>query len=90
MTWADSKISYERIGGVFLSFSIISSLALGLFVHHAFYLVQVGIACNLIQSSITEKCLIKSALIKVGFLGEKDLGRNEVLSSLKLNGELDD
>lgn len=85
-TFKKSGISYERVSSVVISLSMISALLLGLFVHKAFFLIQVGMACNLIQSAITEKCMFKNILISLGFSGEKDLGRNEILISTSNNG----
>jgi hypothetical protein len=77
------KISHERIGRGLAGSSIILFCLLGIFVHPYFHLFNLLISLNLLQSAFTDKCLIKSTLISLGFPGERELGKRDGTHSLK-------
>ncbi|PCJ62256.1 MAG: hypothetical protein COA79_04125 [Planctomycetota bacterium] len=66
------KISHERVGRILAGVSVIFTVILALLIHPLFYIGLAGIGINLVQSGITNQCLIKDLLIKLGFPGEAD------------------
>jgi hypothetical protein len=70
-------MTHERAGRILAGFTVLGALALGYF-HHPLWLIAVGgAAFNLALSGITDRCLVKDLLIRLGFPGERDLGRAE-------------
>lgn len=74
-TWINnSGVSHERFSRILVGSSVLSILAMGYFFNPYCYYLFLALAINLIQSGITEKCLVKDLLIKIGFKGERELG----------------
>ncbi|PCJ62348.1 MAG: hypothetical protein COA79_04590 [Planctomycetota bacterium] len=72
-----SGISVERVARVLVGTSVLLILVSGYFLHMGFYLFFIGMALNLIQSGITDKCVVKNILEKIGFVSERKLGKSE-------------
>jgi hypothetical protein len=76
--------THERAGRVVAGVSLLGSLALGYFHHPAWLLLTAGTAANLVLSGLTDRCAVKNLLIRIGFPGERDVGRaEEIMSSRK-------
>jgi hypothetical protein len=72
-----SRMTHERVGRLLAGVVVIASLGLA-YVHHPLWLLGVaGTALNLVLSAITDRCAVKSLLIRMGLPGERDLGRAE-------------
>lgn len=71
-------LTHERIGRVLVGVSVLTGIGLSL-VSPWFLLISAGTALNFATSGITDRCLVKSLLIRMGFPGERDLGRAEGL-----------
>jgi len=69
------RMSHERVGRMLAGASTLAILALGYLHHPAWLLLAAGIALNLFVSGITDRCPVKSLLIRLGLPGERDLGR---------------
>lgn len=67
------QLTHERVGRSLAGLSILLFTFIAYFFDIGFLAVTTLIALNLIQSGITNKCLVKSMLIKLGFPGEKEL-----------------
>jgi len=74
-----SDLTHERIGRVLVGASVLTGIGLSL-VSPWFLLVSAGTALNLAISGITDRCPVKSLLLRMGFPGERDLGRAEGLA----------
>ncbi len=77
--FASKHFSHERFGRGLAGLFVLVSAGLGL-VHTPYWLfVTLGIAINLMISSLTDRCPVKSLLVRLGVPGERDLGRAEAL-----------
>ena len=57
--------------------SLLAALALG-YLHHPSWLALGALgALNLAVSAVTDRCAVKTLLIRLGFPGERELGRAE-------------
>ena len=72
-----APISHERVGRVLAGLSLMGALALALTVSPWFLLAVAGMALNLALSGITDRCAVKSLLVRLGVPGERDIGRAE-------------
>ncbi len=79
-----SDLTHERIGRVLVGVSVLTGIGLSP-VSPWFLLISAGTALNLAISGITDRCPVRSLLLRMGFPGERDLGRAE---SLTLAGEV--
>ena len=70
-------ISHERFGRGLAGISVLISTALGYHFSPYWLLVTMAIALNLTISSLTNRCPIKSLLVRLGLPGERDIGRAE-------------
>jgi hypothetical protein len=73
--------THERAGRILAGLSFLAVLALGWWASPWFLLGGVGVALNLILSGITDRCAVKSLLVKVGLPGERDVGHAEARAS---------
>jgi ubiquinone/menaquinone biosynthesis C-methylase UbiE len=73
-------LTHERAGRILAGVALLASLFLAQLVSPWFLLAAAGTALNLVLSGITERCMIKSLLIRMGFPGERDVGRAEALA----------
>jgi hypothetical protein len=71
------QFTHERAGRLLAGLSVVFLTALGYFHHPLWMLGLVGTAMNLILSSMTDRCVVKNLLIRLGLPGERDLGRAE-------------
>ncbi len=72
-----APISHERVGRVLAGLSLMGALALALTVSPWFLLAVAGTALNLVLSGVTDRCAVKSLLVRLGVPGERDIGRAE-------------
>lgn len=72
--------THERAGRVLVGLSVLTSVGLSL-LSPWFLLAAAGTALNFAISGITDRCLVKSLLIRMGFPGERDVGRAEGIMS---------
>ncbi len=70
-------MTHERAGRILAGISVAVAAALAYFHHPLWMLAAGGIALNLILSGITDRCVVKDLLIRMGLPGERDLGRAE-------------
>jgi hypothetical protein len=75
---SSSTLTHERLGRVLAGLTVLAGLGLGL-LNAWFLLIAAGTAINLVLSGVTDRCVVKKLLIRMGFPGERDLGRAEVL-----------
>ena len=69
--------THERAGRILAGTSLLACLFLAQLVSPWFLLAAAGTALNLVLSGITDRCLVKNLLIRMGLPGERDLGRAE-------------
>ncbi|MFH1022799.1 MAG: methyltransferase domain-containing protein [Planctomycetota bacterium] len=74
---ASRQMTHERAGRILAGASLLASLVLAQVVSPWFRLVAAGTGMNLALSGITNRCAVKNLLIRIGFPGERDLGRQE-------------
>ncbi len=67
--------SHERVGRLLAGAGVLFFSALAWLANPAWIIAIILIALNLTQSAVTERCGVKSLLIRLGFKGERDLGR---------------
>ncbi|MFH1022283.1 MAG: methyltransferase domain-containing protein [Planctomycetota bacterium] len=77
---AARQMTHERAGRILAGASLLASLVLAQVVSPWFLLVAAGTGMNLALSGITNRCAVKNLLIRLGFPGERDLGRAEALA----------
>lgn len=65
----------ERMGWLLLGILLLGSTALGYIHNPAWLLVLAGIAYNLVQSSLTDRCVLDTILTRPGFTGEREMKR---------------
>lgn len=67
--------SCERAGRILAGCGFIAGAIFG-YVHHPawFFIMGFGTAFNLILSGITDRCAVKSMLVKLGLPSERELG----------------
>lgn len=70
-------ISYEQVSHVILGLLLLGITALAYWHSPLWLLALIIIGVNLIQSSLTGWCVVKSLLVAIGIPGERDLGRQE-------------
>ncbi|MFH1024404.1 MAG: DUF2892 domain-containing protein [Planctomycetota bacterium] len=75
-------MTHERTGRILAGVSVAGAVALGYFHHPLWLLAAVGTGLNLVLSGITDRCVVKNLLVRMGFPGERDLGRREVLTRM--------
>jgi hypothetical protein len=75
-------VTHERIGRLIAGVSLLASVALGYFHHPAWLLLAAGTAINLAVSGLTGHCPVKRLLLRMGFPGERDVGRAEAIGQL--------
>ncbi len=68
-------MTHERAGRMIAGFSTATAATLAWLHHPAWLLAAAGVGLNLILSAITDGCVVKSLLIRLGLPGERDLGR---------------
>ena len=74
---ANKPVSFERVGNALVGVLILALIALTL-CHSRHWLWGLAImAGNLIVTAIADRCPVKSLLIRLGMVGERDLGRAE-------------
>ncbi|HOX06588.1 MAG TPA: DUF2892 domain-containing protein [Planctomycetota bacterium] len=71
-------LTHERVGRVLAGLTVLAGFGLGL-LNAWFFLIVAGTAINLVLSGVTDRCVVKNLLIRMGFPGERDVGRAEVL-----------
>jgi hypothetical protein len=75
-------LTHERAGRMLAGAAVLACLALAWLLSPWFLLGVAGTALNLVVSAVTDRCAVKSLLIKLGLPGERDLGRAEALVCL--------
>ena len=79
-------MTHERLGRLLAGNSVLMAVTLAYF-HHAAWLLAVAVtAINLIQSALTDRCPVKSLLIRFGLPGERELGCAESLAKAREEG----
>ena len=73
--------THERAGRVLAGATMLLAVALGFLHHPGWLLVAAGTGLNLVLSGITDCCAVKRLLIRMGFPGERDVGRAEAIRS---------
>jgi radical SAM superfamily enzyme YgiQ (UPF0313 family) len=76
-----SKVSHERVGSVLAGVSVLLTVALGFFHSPWWLLSTAGLCVSMIVTAVTNRCVVKNLLIRMGVPGERDLGREEALAS---------
>ena len=71
-------LTHERVGRVLAGLTVLAGIGLGL-LNAWFLLIVAGTAVNLVLSGATDRCVVKNLLIRMGFPGERDVGRAEAL-----------
>ncbi len=72
-----TPITHERFGRGLAGASVLLTATLG-WLHSPHWLwVTMGVALNLTFSALTDCCPVKSALMRMGMPGERDVGRAE-------------
>ena len=71
-------LTHERVGRVLAGLTVLAGLGLGL-LDAWFLLIAAGAAANLVLSGVTDRCAVRNLLVRMGFPGERDVGRAEVL-----------
>ena len=79
---ARKPLTCDRLGRLLAGGSVLGALALAQWVSPWFLLVVVGTALNLLVSGITDRCAVRSLLIRMGFPRERDVGRAEAAASM--------
>lgn len=74
-------LTHERAGRLLAGAAVLVSVAMALLVSPWFLLGAAGTAVNLMLSGITDRCAVKSLLVRMGLPGERDLGRAEATLS---------
>jgi hypothetical protein len=67
------------VGRILASASLLVSLVLAHAVSPWFLLIAAGTAFNLALSGVTDRCVVKNLLVRMGLPGERDVGRAEAL-----------
>ena len=71
-------MSHERLGRILAGVSVLFTGSLAV-LHDPIWAVGIaGIALNLVVSGITDRCVVKNLLVRLGVPGERDLGRQRV------------
>jgi hypothetical protein len=70
-------MTHERAGRALAGTSILLFLGLGYFINSVFYIFVMAICFNLIQSAFTNKCIVKTILIRLGLPGEAEMALQE-------------
>jgi hypothetical protein len=76
---AAEPVVRERIGNMLAGLSVLATVLLGYFHSPLWLLGTAGIALNLMVTSVVNRCVVKSLLVRLGIPGERDLGRAEGL-----------
>jgi len=71
------RFSCERAGRILTALAVSSATVLGLLHHRLWFLVVAGTALNLLVSGIADRCMVRNALVRMGFPRERDLGRTD-------------
>ncbi len=72
-------ITHERFGRGLAGVAVMVTATLGIMHSPHWLWVTMGVAFNLTFSAVTDRCPVKSALIRMGMIGERELGRAEAL-----------
>ena len=80
-------MSHERLGRILAGATLLAASALAHFVSPWFLLVAAGTGLSLAISGLTDRCPIKKLLIRMGFPGERDVGRAEAIKSAPPSSE---
>ena len=72
-----NPVTHERLGRILAGVAVLVTVALGFFHHPLWLLLTAGAALNLAVSGITDRCVVKDLLIRMGLPGERDVGRAE-------------
>jgi hypothetical protein len=75
-------ITRERIAMMVLGGSVLLCAAMGTFHHRGWLLVLCLIGLNLVQSSVTGKCVFNYLLMKMGIPGEREVGWRDAMDGL--------
>ena len=78
---AKPTFTHERAGRLLSGAALLIGLTLALTISPWFLLAVGGTGLNLVLSGITDRCAVKSLLIKLGLPGERDIGRAEATSA---------
>ncbi|MBA4387133.1 MAG: hypothetical protein C0404_04070 [Verrucomicrobia bacterium] len=80
-------VSHERIGRILAGSIVVIASLLGCLVHPLLFIViGIGTGLNLILSGITDKCAVKSLLIRMGFPGEREIGAEDAAAKRQSHG----
>lgn len=86
-----TRWSRERLARLLTGISISIFLLLTFIYGRVWLIPLVSVGLNMLQSGITEKCLIKYLMVRMGIPGERDMGRiegqNMVVSRFSHSGE---
>ena len=77
MTAERRPLTHERAGRILAGSAVLTGLVLAQLVSPWFLLAAAATALNLVVSAITDRCAVKSLLIRLGLPGERELGRAE-------------
>jgi hypothetical protein len=76
--------THERAGRLLAGAAVLVSLLLAQTASPWFLLAAAGTGLNLVLSAITDRCAVKSLLIRLGLPGERDIGRAESMRATTL------
>jgi hypothetical protein len=68
-------LTHERVGRFLAGLSVIATVTLAWLWSPWCLLATAAVAMNLVVSAITDRCVVKNLLIRLGFPGERDVGR---------------
>ena len=77
----DRPVSYERVGNALVGVLVMTTVGLGYGHSPYWFLGTAAIAANLIVTAVLDRCVVKTLLIRLGMVGERDLGRAEIMGA---------
>ena len=76
-------VTHERLGRALAGGAVLICLTLGWLLHPIWLIGAALTSGNLILSAITDRCAVRSLLIRLGLPGERDVGRAEACENLE-------
>ena len=68
-------LTHERVGRFLAGTGVLATVVMAQIHNPAWMVITGAIALNLLVSGITDRCKVKTLLVRMGFPGERDLGR---------------
>jgi hypothetical protein len=74
-----NPVTHERVGRILAGLSLLGPALLAWLWSPWWLLVVAGVGVNLVASGITNRCVVKDLLVRLGLPGERDVGRAEAM-----------